>query len=75
MKFVVALLSSHKQKTERITIHWHVHKSSLPEEESEGDLCETRARDPRVTSRARYHCATPAARANNGELICSFDSC
>ena len=35
--------------------------TTLPEETNKGDTSETRARDPRVTSRARYHCATRAA--------------
>ena len=39
--------------------HWHVHKSSLPEEENKGDTSEIRARDPRDTSRARCHAPPP----------------
>ena len=42
-------------------IHWHEHKSSLSGEENKGATSETRTHDPWVTSRARYHCATPAA--------------
>ena len=45
----------------RNRVHWHVRKSSLPEEENKGDTSETPTHDPMVTSRARYHCATPAA--------------
>ena len=41
----------------RSRVHWHVHMSSLPEEENKGDTRETRTRDTRITSRARYHCA------------------
>ena len=44
----------------RSLVHWHVHMSSLPEEENTGDTSETRTRDFRATRRARYHCATPA---------------
>ena len=45
----------------RSRVRWHVHKSSLPEEENKGDTSENRTRDHSVTSRARYHCAIPAA--------------
>ena len=46
----------------RIRVHWHVHKSSLPEEENRGDTSETCTREHKVKSRARYHCAAPAAK-------------
>ena len=43
----------------RSRVHRNVHKSSFPEEETRGDTSETRDRDPKVSSRARYQCATP----------------
>ena len=43
------------------SVHWHLHKSSLPEEENRGDTSETRTRDHGATSCVRYHGATPAA--------------
>ena len=53
-----------------------MHKFSLPERENKGDTSETRTRDPKVTSHARYHCATPAAlepRANIYVIGCGHD--
>ena len=37
----------------RSRVHWHVHKSSLPEEKNKGDTSETRTRAPRVTIQQR----------------------
>ena len=48
----------------RSRVSWDVYKSFLPEEENRGDTSETRTRDHTVTSRARYHYATPTALAN-----------
>ena len=53
----------------RSRVHWHVHKSSLPEEENKVDASETRTRDLMVTSRARYHCATHCTTANEAPKI------
>ena len=39
-------------------VHWHAPNSFLSEEDNICDTSGTRTRDPRVTSRARYHCAT-----------------
>ena len=58
-----APLSLHVHKSFISRVHWHVHKSSSPEEENKGD-----------TSRVRYRCATPAplslrvSFANAGQL-------
>ena len=42
-------------------------------QENKGDTGETRTRDPRVTSRARYHCATPTAlnKLRDRNLFCT----
>ena len=64
----------HGQPT-RSRVHWHVHKSSLSEEENKGDISETRTRDHNVTGRARYHCATLAARVENGVKYRCETSC
>ena len=52
-------------------VHWHRHKSSLPEEENGSDTTENRTRDLDGTSRKRYHCATPAAQKRQKNHTCS----